>query len=35
MYIRDMVGFALFQTRIGGKHIDTKLLKDFGGTCVL
>jgi phage-related protein len=30
-----MVGFALFEAQKGGKHLDAKVLKGFGGAGVL
>ena len=30
-----MMGFALFQAQTGGKHVDVKPLKGFGGAGVL
>ena len=33
--IRRMMGFALFQAQAGGKHMDAKPLKGFGGAGVL
>ena len=33
--VRQAVGFALFQAQLGGKHVDTKPLKGFGGASVL
>ena len=33
--IRRMMGFALFQAQSGGKHVDAKPLKCFGGAGVL
>jgi phage-related protein len=33
--VRRMMGFALFQAQTGGKHVDVKPLKGFGGAGVL
>jgi phage-related protein len=33
--VQDMMGFALFQAQLGGKHIAAKPLKGFGGAGVL
>lgn len=33
--VRRTMGFALFQAQAGGKHVDTKPLKGFGGTGIL
>jgi phage-related protein len=33
--VRQTVGFALFQAQLGGKHVDAKPLKGFGGAGVL
>src|SRR5262249_23527767 len=33
--VRTTVGFALFQAQAGGKHVDAKPLKGFGGASVL
>ena len=33
--IRRTMGFALFQAQAGGKHVDAKPLKGFGGAGVL
>src|SRR5207253_2971265 len=33
--VRRMMGFALFQAQAGGKHVDAKPLKGFGGAGVL
>jgi phage-related protein len=33
--IRRTMGFALFQAQVGGKHMDAKPLKGFGGAGVL
>ncbi|MDJ0717241.1 MAG: type II toxin-antitoxin system RelE/ParE family toxin [Prochloraceae cyanobacterium] len=33
--VRQAIGFALFQAQLGGKHIDVKPLKGFGGASVL
>ena len=33
--VRHMVGFALFEAQKGGKHLDAKVLKGFGGAGVL
>jgi phage-related protein len=33
--VRRTMGFALFQAQSGGKHVDAKPLKGFGGTGVL
>ncbi|CAA6604026.1 conserved hypothetical protein [Rhodospirillaceae bacterium LM-1] len=33
--VRDVMGFALFQAQLGGKHISAKPLKGFGGAGVL
>jgi phage-related protein len=33
--VRRMMGFALFQAQTGGKHVDAKPLKGFGGAGVL
>ncbi len=33
--VKDVMGFALFQAQKGGKHIDAKVLKGFGGAGVL
>jgi phage-related protein len=33
--VRRTMGFALFQAQAGGKHVDAKPLKGFGGAGVL
>jgi phage-related protein len=33
--VRQAVGFALFQAQTGGKHLDAKVLKGFGGAGLL
>lgn len=33
--VKDVMGFALYQAQIGGKHIAAKPLKGFGGAGVL
>jgi phage-related protein len=33
--VRVIVGFALLQAELGGKHIDAKPLKGFGGASML
>ncbi len=33
--VRQTVGFALRQAQRGGKHLDAKVLKGFGGAGVL
>ncbi|HEY7309155.1 MAG TPA: type II toxin-antitoxin system RelE/ParE family toxin [Gemmataceae bacterium] len=33
--VRRTMGFALFQAQAGGKHVDAKPLKSFGGAGVL
>jgi phage-related protein len=33
--VRQTIGFALFQAQTGGKHVDAKPLKGFGGGSVL
>jgi phage-related protein len=33
--VRRTFGFALFQAQLGGKHVDVKPLKGFGGAGVL
>lgn len=33
--VREDVGFALFQAQAGGKHVDAKPLKGFGGSGVI
>jgi phage-related protein len=33
--VRRITGFALFQAQAGGKHVDAKPLKGFGGAGVL
>ena len=33
--VRRTMGFALFQAQTGGKHMDAKPLKGFGGAGVL
>jgi len=33
--VQDVIGFALHQAQIGGKHIKAKPLKGFGGAGVL
>ncbi len=33
--VRRTIGFALFQAQAGGKHVDAKPLKGFGGAGVL
>jgi phage-related protein len=33
--VRQTMGFALWQAQIGGKHLDAKPLKGFGGAAVL
>jgi phage-related protein len=33
--VRRTIGFALFQAQTGGKHVDAKPLKGFGGRGVL
>jgi phage-related protein len=33
--VRQVFGFALWQAQMGGKHVDAKVLKGFGGAGVL
>lgn len=33
--VRQTMGFAIFQAQCGGRHVNTKLLKGFGGGSVL
>jgi phage-related protein len=33
--VKDVMGFALYQAQIGGKHVAAKPLKGFGGAAVL
>lgn len=33
--VKDIMGFALYQAQMGGKHINAKPLKGFGGAGVL
>ena len=33
--VKDVMGFALYQAQMGGKHVDAKPLKGFGGAGVL
>ena len=33
--VKDVMGFALYQAQEGGKHVDAKPLKGFGGAGVL
>src|SRR5437867_408607 len=33
--VRQAVGFALWQAQMGGRHMDAKVLKGFGGAGVL
>jgi len=33
--VKDVVGFALYQAQMGGKHVAAKPLKGFGGAGVL
>jgi phage-related protein len=33
--VRKVVGFALWQAQMGGKHVDAKVLKGLGGAGVL
>ena len=33
--VKDVMGFALYEAQLGGKHVDAKPLKGFGGAGVL
>lgn len=33
--VRQLVGFALWQAQMGGKHLDAKILEGFGGAGIL
>lgn len=33
--VKDLMGFALYEAQLGGKHVDAKPLKGFGGAGVL
>ncbi len=33
--VKDVMGFALYQAQLGGKHVAAKPLKGFGGVGVL
>lgn len=33
--VSDVMGFALYEAQLGGKHVDAKPLKGFGGAGVL
>jgi phage-related protein len=33
--VKEVFGFAIYQAQIGGKHLDAKPLKGFGGSSVV